>query len=205
MHNNLSNELGNMKYLFGYKAGKVISEQVRPGISDDTTKGLANHLLNSIEKNETFSISPFSPNKILMNPTISFNSNTGLGTISFSEITPSEKPTQPVMREIPLSANKEIKDKSQLFSEKEKIGFFPIKTVPSLMTALDLAQLMYVVGGDKNPKEFYNFISEFDSKLPEIFKKSISNHLSKSTFDSIISDKEGLRKIYDLLFGQKIQ
>lgn len=205
MHNNLSNELGNMKYLFGYKAGKVISEQVRPGISDDTTKGLANHLLNSIEKNETFSISPFSPNKILMNPTISFNSNTGLGTISFSEITPSEKPTQPVMREIPFSVGKGIEDKSQLFSEKEKIGFFTIKTVPSLMTPLDLAQLMYVVDGDKNPKEFYDFISKLDSKLAAILKQSILTHISKPTFDSIISDKEGLRKIYDLLFGQKIK
>ena len=203
MKKELLNELDTMKYLFDYKAGKVISEQISQNPSGNNIKEFANILLDAIQSGKNFLRTEFTPGKIIIIPNLNYNPNTGSGTISFTEYIPGEKTTKPTVKEIQFSAPKDLKDNSDLFSNREEISFYTIKNVPSLMSDFDLAELMFVSEGDKNPQEFYNFLLQIDSKLIDVLKKSMEDHLSRVTYEKIIPDKDVLRNIYNTLFVKK--
>jgi hypothetical protein len=202
MRKEILSEIDQMKYLFGYKAGKVISEQVQPTSSGNVSqelKDLTDNLLDEIQNGKTYFTSKLLPNKIIYNPQFTFKPSTGVGSISYQEYIPSEKksvgPTKIIQFTAPIMQNEK-----DIFSQKDKVKPLSIKNENFSTNPIDLAEFMFVVGADENPTIFADFIKNMDPKFLDYLKKSLISHFNSLTIEPIIGDsKPKLKQILDTI------
>lgn len=185
MEKNILSEIDQMKYLFGYKAGKVISEQTQPtgSVQQSTNVNqLFSEILNAIRNNMQFIYSPNMPGKIIANPRISVT-DSSYGEVTFTLIAPSDGVVegQLLMMEIrpngvfklstPEAITPEQAEKGEIYISKPKPFAAGLATIP-----MNTAQVMFFVGGEKNPLAFAEFLQK---NFGEKAKQSLITSLSK--------------------------
>lgn len=192
MKNNILNEeLQQMKYLFGYKPGKVISEQATSGVQPNPKQAaqpstnnvqLFSELLNAINNKSGYVYSPNIPGKILANPSIRVV-NTAYGQITFTLVAPSDGVVQGILYQMdfePNSADVKLstpQDVASQFKSNQLAVQAPKPVTGALPTTpLNTAEIMFFVNAEKNPKVFADFLQK---NFGEKAKQSLINALTK--------------------------
>jgi hypothetical protein len=186
MEKNILSEIDQMKYLFGYKAGKVISEQTQPtgSVQQSTNVNpLFSEILNAIRNKTQFIYSPNMPGKIIANPSISVE-DSSYGYVSFTLITPSDGAVEGQIQKMeirPEAITPEQLQKGEIVVSKPTSFGSGATTIP-----LNTAQVMFFVGGEKNPLAFAEFLQK---NFGEKAKQSLITSLSKTG--------NSMTKVYD--------
>jgi hypothetical protein len=185
MEKNILSEIDQIKYLFGYKAGKVISEQTTPSANvqqSTNVNQLFSEILNAIRNKTQFIYSPNMPGKIIAHPSIRVE-NSSYGYVSFTLIAPSDGAVegQILMMDIgpnggfklstPEAITPEQAEKGEIYISKPKPFLTGAVTIP-----MNTAQVMFFVGGEKNPLAFAEFLQK---NFGEKAKQSLITSLSK--------------------------
>lgn len=187
MSNNILNEeLNQMKYLFGYKPGKVISEQTQTSPQVPNPKNTLVNLILDMVKNKTpYLTSPIVPGKIIAFPNVKFG-NEG-AELYYMELVPSEGVVEGMNRSHRITDNKGTKITSMeqleglLKNNQIQVGkienFSDTPTKP--MSTLDI---MYTVGGFNNPTAFVDFIQKnFGEKSKQVLMGQIQKRANSTT------------------------
>lgn len=183
--NILNEELNQMKYLFGYKAGKVISEQTQPTPQTSAQGNPLVKVIYDMVMNKTpYLYSNLAPGKILTIPSITLGDN-GLE-LRYTQVAPSDgvvAGTNEIFRI--TDGNKVVKSMEELsnlikdnraFLSKIE-GFSEIPTRP--LSTLDI---MYLVGGEKNPQAFVEFLQKnFGEKAKQTLMDQIQKRANSTT------------------------
>jgi hypothetical protein len=185
MERNILSEIDQIKYLFGYKAGKVISEQTTPSgnVQQSTNSNqLFNEILNAIKNKAQFIYSPNIPGKIIANPSISIQ-NSAYGFVTFTLIAPSDGVVEGQIQQMEIIPNGGFKlstpeaitpeqvAKGEIVIKKPTAFASGARTIP-----MNTAQVMFFVGGEKNPLSFAEFLQK---NFGEKAKQSLITSLSK--------------------------
>ena len=221
MSNNILNEeLSQMKYLFGYKPGKVISEQQVPATKPQVpapapapTNGkninFLSQLLNAIKTGQTYLKSDLFPKKVITGISLDTTGEGGLnqGHVTFTVLAPTDKTVQGTIQDLtfaPLQGNiKGMSVDNILSLLSQNPNSFNVLNIKDDKTALptaqlDMADIMNYSGGDKNPKQFLDFVIQLEPQSKVWLQTALQK---KATGLGNTQDSQQARKILELLFG----
>jgi len=187
MENNILNEeLNQMKYLFGYKPGKVISEQTQTSPQAPNPKNALVNLILDMVKNKTpYSTSPIVPGKIIAFPRVEFG-NQG-AEIHYMELAPSDGVVEGMNRMNRITDNKgtKISSMEQLegLLKSNQIGVSKIENFSDIPTKpMSTLDIMYTVGGFNNPTAFVDFLQKnFGEKSKQVLMGQIQKRANSLT------------------------
>lgn len=184
MSNNILNEeLNQMKYLFGYKAGKVISEQAQP-TQQNSKNGIINLVLQMMKDKTPYLVSPLIPGKIIAFPNVQFQD--GNAQVSYMEIAPSEGVVEGknVNHKVNNSQGGKINTieelENQLKNNQVFVGKFD--NFPDTPTRpMDTLGIMYNLDGFKNPTAFIEFLQKnFGDKAKQVLMAQLNKRANSS-------------------------
>jgi len=185
MEKNILSEIDQIKYLFGYKAGKVISEQTTPSANvqqSTNVNQLFSEIFNAIKSRLQFIYSPSIPGKIIANPSISVK-DSSYGEVTFTLIAPSDGVVEGQIQKMEIRPNGGFKlstpeaitpeqlQKGEIVVSKPTSFGSGAVTIP-----MNTAQIMFFVGAEKNPLAFAEFLQK---NFGEKAKQSLITSLSK--------------------------
>lgn len=207
MSNNILNEeLSQMKYLFGYKAGKVISEQAQP--TQPNSKNTIVELVLKMMKDKTpYLVSPLIPGKIIAFPGIRFEN--GVAQVSYMEVAPSEGVVEGKnvgLRVINSQGGKintieeletQLKNNQVFVGKNDNFPDSPTRPMATL-------DIMYMLGGKDNPKVFVDFLQKnFGEKAKQVLMAQLLKRANSSTKEYDPTPEEA-RKILQVLTPQPL-
>jgi len=186
MEKNILSEIDQIKYLFGYKAGKVISEQTKPSsdVQQSTNSNqLFSEILNAIKSKTKFIYSPNIPGKIIANPNIVIK-DSSYSYVTFTLLAPSDNLVEGQIQQMEIRPNGGFKLSTPEAITPEQVSKGEIiisKPTPwelgySTTIPMNSAQVMFVVGGEQNPLAFAEFLQK---NFGEKAKQSLITSLSK--------------------------
>lgn len=185
MEKNILSEIDQIKYLFGYKAGKVISEQTTPSANvqqSTNVNQLFSEIFNAIKSRLQFIYSPSIPGKIIANPSISVK-DSSYGYVTFTLIAPSDGVVegQIQMMEIRPNGGFKLSTPEAITPEQLQKGEIVVSKPTSFGSGaatipMNTAQVMFFVGAEKNPLAFAEFLQK---NFGEKAKQSLITSLSK--------------------------
>jgi hypothetical protein len=153
---------------------------------------LFSEILNAIRNKTQFIYSPNMPGKIIANPSISVE-DSSYGYVSFTLITPSDGAVEGQIQKMEIRPNGGFKlsrpeaitpeqlQKGEIVVSKPTSFGSGATTIP-----LNTAQVMFFVGGEKNPLAFAEFLQK---NFGEKAKQSLITSLSKTG--------NSMTKVYD--------
>ena len=204
MEKNILNEIDQMKYLFGYKAGKVISEQTQP--TQPNSKNTIVELILKMVKDKTpYLVSPLIPGKIIRSPEIRFEN--GMAQVSYMEVAPSEGVVEgkTVVLRVQNSQGGKINTIEELETELKNNQVFVGKTYDfpdSPTRPLATLDIMYMLGGKDNPKVFVDFLQKnFGEKAKQVLMAQLLKRANSPTKEYDPSPEEA-RTILQVLTPQ---
>ena len=185
MEKSILSEIDQIKYLFGYKAGKVISEQTSPqaNVQQSTNVNrLFSEISNAIKSGFKFIYSPSIPGKIIANPSISII-NSSYGEVTFTLIAPSDGVVEGQIQKMEIRPNGGFKlsTPEAITPEQVQKGEIVVSKPTSFGSGavtipMNTAQIMFFVEGEKNPLAFAEFLQK---NFGEKAKQSLITSLSK--------------------------
>ena len=228
MKKEVLSEISQMKYLFGYKPGKVISEQTKP-VSPQPEKGVVEtpeqknlnflkDLATALKNNQRYITSSYYP-KVVISPT-NFNveesqdlarGKSGVkktGNIDFTIfgltptlVTPEQKS---ISFGIDFSRPEEIAsidDLQKYISNGIVAASAPKKPEYGLpgFNPMGMVRQMELVGGDENPKAYLEFIKNIDPRSAEWLKNDLLKIIQNNNPKELVTVAN---KVYTELFPE---
>ena len=200
MNNNILNEeLSQMKYLFGYKPGKVISEQTstqqqpvkqnQPAqptpeepVTQDTDNSIALKIANAVKQNLSYLSNPEFKNKIILNPRFQQDPG-GVPSLEFYVIGVGDGKTPAQLMEITVGGKGRQDYPKDIDSLIQGLTSTPPKYNASqarlpdnfnvVTIPFDLYELLQFAQAEKNPRPFVDLMKSINPKAEEILKAQV--------------------------------
>lgn len=186
MKKEVLSEIDQMKYLFGYKPGKVISEQVTPAPEIPANAPQVLKLIFDMVNNKTpYLYSELIPGKIIFQPRIQFGEYGP--EIYYIEVAPSDGVVQGMNRSYSTTAGGDVKTMEQLGNliNTNKVTLRKTDNWKTTQTPpFSNLDIMYSVGGEKNPQAFVEFLQKnFGDKAKQTLMDQLQKRANSPTKD----------------------
>lgn len=227
MERNILSEIDQIKYLFGYKAGKVISEQDQPKTPGTNVQpnnkldvDLFTKLADAIKTKKVFIVSPRFPKNLIVPGEFEIipsqydgvSGNKQQGEISFTLLAPTPSKVVPGYGSIGFGISTEYEDQinsiddallylkdGDLYVNEPKLQQLNPPPNPADM----IEQLLAVFANGENAKVYLDFMKSLNPQAEQWFKDSLLKMANDTTTRYSDQDKKIAVQLLQSLFGQQ--